>query len=271
VALLHLDQWCADFNLRALPFRVQRHLTAHITQVIIMHGTPENTENRRAILRLIGDLPVVCNSYQAAAEWDAGEQRADKYGLPQFRAIIHGYAASEFFNYPLAQRQREICTICSGGDTSGIYHGLPLVRRLQRALPELLWYGANPQAGLGNRPWQQNYQAYREMLAASLIYFSPTRRAPMPGARTEAALSGCCVVSVPGNDWEDYVRDGVNGYIVRTYSQAVSILTDLLAQPAEAYRVGQAGRRMAIERFGVTRLAADWLTVLREIGVQEAV
>jgi len=135
----------------------------------------------------------------------------------------------------------------------------------------LVWYGrAHKWYGRvydGNRPWLPNYDAYRDMLASSLIYFSPTRRAPMPGSRTEAALSGCCVVSVPGNDWEDYVDDWETGVMVNNYTEARDALRYLLANPEETYRIGQRGREMARDAFGVDRFVGDWLKVLAEIGV----
>lgn len=260
LALLHLDQWCDLLNLRAFPFRFMNQSVQNVPKVIIMHGTPDNGRNRENILRLIGDLPVVCNSRQAAREWDGGEGRVDCYGLPQFRAIIHGYT-DEWFNFSLEKRTDGAITICSGGDMSREYHGLPLVERLRRDVP-LTWYGPR-----GEKPWASNFVAYREVLARALVYFSPTRRAPMPGARTEAMLSGCCIVSVPGNDFEDYIRQGENGFIVKTYSEARDVLTYLLENPEVAYGVGQVGRRNALTFFDHGRYRWDWLDMLGAIGV----
>ena len=259
LAILHLDQWCDLMNLRAFPFRFMNQ-KVQVPKVIIMHGTPDSEENRRAILRLMGNLPVVCNSRQAALEWDGGEGRLDLYGLPQFRPIIHGYV-DEFFNYPLAHRGLGAITICSGGDMSRWYHGLPLVERLRRDVP-LTWVGPR-----GDRPWCSNYTEYRVMLASGLIYFSPTRRAPMPGSRTEAMLSGCCIVSVPGNDFQDYVEQGVNGFIVDTYEDARDCLHWLLENPEIAYEVGQRGREAALRFFDHKRYSRDWLMMLGGIDV----
>lgn len=261
VALLHLDQWCDRQTLRAWPYRFMKQSTQAIPQIVIMHGTPDFPENRAGVLRLIGDLPVVCNSRHAAMEWDGGEGRVDRYGLPQFRAVIHGYRVDEFRNYPFDQRRIEAFTICSGGTMSSEYHGLPLAERLMRDVP-LAWYGPR-----GNREWKNSYGAYLDMLASSLIYVSPTRRAPMPGARTEAMLSGCCVVSVPGNDWEGYITNGLNGYVVDTYAEMRRLIRELLEHPVIAYNMGQAGRARALATFGHERFAADWLRVLAEIGV----
>ena len=261
VALLHLDQWCDNMNLRGRPYRLMKRITQGIPQVVIMHGTPNSPENRQRILRLIGDLPVVCNSRQAAREWAGRGAPLDCYGLPQFRAIIHGYDADEFYNFPLERRRREVATVCSGGEMSREYHGIPLLERLARDVP-LAWYGP-----AGNRPWKRHYAAYLRTLALSLIYFSPTRRGPMPGARTEAMLSGCCVVSVPGNDVENYIVSGQNGVIVSDYVEAVQVLRSLLAQPDVAYALGQQGRETAQQVFSKEGYVTDWLRVLDEIGI----
>jgi hypothetical protein len=263
LALCHLDQWIDRFPHRGLPFRVMTQLARRLDlpAVCIMHGTPDYPENRVNLLRLLGDVPCVCNSQAAAEEWDGGEGRLDRYGLPQFRSIIHGYDADEFWSEPACRRRRVAISVCSGGSTSAWYHGTPILERLIRDVP-LEWYGP-----YGNRDWLPSYGEYREMLASSLIYFSPTHRAPMPGARTEAALSGCCVVSVPGQDWHEYIEQGVNGYIVNSYADTVRALRVLLDDHERAWRIGQAGREMAQERFGVERYVNDWLALLEELGV----
>src|SRR3972149_6073257 len=43
-----------------------------------------------------------------------------------------------------------------------------------------------------------NFDEYRDFLGRSLIYFDPSYLTPMNGARTEAMLSGACVVQVEG-------------------------------------------------------------------------
>lgn len=259
LSILHADQWCDTYNLRAFVLRQAVRATAGIPQVLIMHGTPDNEKNRLAVLRLIGDVPVVCNSEQAAFEWDAGEAREDRLGLPQFRFIHHGYDHDEFFSYPLAQREMNVVTVCGGGTLSREYHGIPLIERLQRDIPTE-WYGTR-----GTHPFMSSYYLYRHMLASSLIYFSPTRRAPMPGARTEAMLAGCCVVSVPGNDWENIVAHGISGFIVETYEQARDLLARLLARPEIAWGVGQQGRVFAQGMFGKMHFVHSWENVLAQV------
>lgn len=261
LALMHLDQWCdGRHNLRALPYRIMNIIARNIPRVIIMHGTPDNEQNRQAILRLIGDLPVVCNSSEAARAWDSGEQREDCYGLPQFRAIIHGYTVREFNGHN--NDRQGIITICSGGRWSRLYHGIPMLERLIRDIP-IAWYGPS-----GNREWLKDYRAYRDLLEHSLVYFSPTRHAPMPGSRTEAMLSGCCIVTVPGNDVEQYITHGQTGLVVNNYEQARDTLRALLQSPDTAMEIGQRGREAARKYFAHGRFVKDWLSLLEEIGVR---
>jgi len=263
LALCHLDQWVDRFPERGMPFRYMREVAkAHdIPLVCIMHGTPDDARNRLQVLELLGDLPCVCNSYQAAQEWDSGEVRVNRYGTPQFHPIIHGYDVDDFWSEPLKRRRRIVLSICSGGSISGWYHGTPLLERLMREVP-LEWMGPH-----GNRDWLPDYHSYREILSSSLIYFSPTRRGPMPGARTEAMLAGCCVVTVPGNDFHEMIFDGVDGYIVGTYEQALDVLRWLLDNPRKAWETGQRGRERARKLFGKERFIADWMGYLGELGI----
>ena len=92
----------------------------------------------------------------------------------------------------------------------------------------------------------------------------------MPGARTEAMLSGACIVSVPGHDVERYIIDGDNGFIAQSYAQARDVLRELLADPYRAYRVGQRGCAYAKVVFSSRRYVRDWLRYLPTIGVEVA-
>jgi glycosyltransferase involved in cell wall biosynthesis len=263
LALCHLDQWVDRFPERGLPFRYMRNVAREhgLPLVCIMHGTPDSEENRRAVLELMDDVPVVCNSRQAAAEWDGGELRTARGGVPQFTPIIHGYDVDEFWSEPVRRRRRVVLSVCSGGSTSSWYHGTPLLERLKRDVP-LEWLGP-----FGNRDWLPDYRSYREILASTLVYFSPTRRAPMPGARTEAMLAGCCVVTVPGTDFDEEICDTADGFVVETYREARDTLRWLLDHPLDAWDVGQAGREWAMEAFGKDRFVGDWLSYLGELGV----
>jgi glycosyltransferase involved in cell wall biosynthesis len=61
------------------------------------------------------------------------------------------------------------------------------------------------------------------------------------------------------------VRSGVNGIVDTRIGTLVDAMSELIADPAEARRLGEAGRQMAEERFGIERFVGDWMSALREV------
>jgi hypothetical protein len=54
------------------------------------------------------------------------------------------------------------------------------------------------------------------------------------------------------------VEDGVSGYIDTDVDRLVGCMQRLLADPAEARRLGEGARRRAQLRFGLPRFLDDW-------------
>lgn len=116
-----------------------------------MHGTPCNEQNRQNIIRILDGAPggppfLVCNSQQAYEDWGLGPDRS--------RAIIHGYDVNEFWSSN--ERMIYAVTVCSAGDISRSYHGVPLLERIRKEIP-VVWCGEN-----GDIPPFPSYEEYRE-------------------------------------------------------------------------------------------------------------
>lgn len=263
LVLSHLDNWCDErVPLRATPYRivnlVASKLWPDVPRVAIMHGSPDNEENRRKLVRLLDNTPggspfLVCNSHQAYEEWGLGPERS--------RAIIHGYTVDEFWSKKT--RRLEIVTVCSGGNISRVYHGIPLLERIKREIP-ITWIGKT-----GDIEKLPNYTAYREYLASVLIYLHTGQGSPMPGARTEAMLSGCCVVSTDNHDARDYIQHGYTGFLSNDAGALIDTLAMLLQDPRSAYEVGRNGREAAKEFFDSQRFVADWMALMEQLGVSD--
>ena len=259
LVLSHLDNWCdVRYPLRAMPYRLMNLLAAWhypgVPRVAIMHGTPDDEGNRAGVLNLLARTPggapfLVCNSRQACEEWGLGPERS--------RAIVHGYDVDEFWSSNT--RRRQTITVCSGGGMSREYHGIPLLERIRRDVP-VTWIGSR-----GDRGFFLDYRAYREYLATALIYLHTGKRSPMPGARTEAMLSGCCIVTTGNHDVRDFVEHGYTGFISDSAEELIEILKQLLADPKRAYRVGRRGREVAREKFARDRYVADWLALIGDL------
>lgn len=257
--LSHLDNWCDRSQLRATPFRVLNLIAKQapdVERLTIMHGTPCNERNRERVVHILNNAPggppfLVVNSEQAFDEWDLGPTRS--------RAIIHGYDVDEFGSSN--ERHLWAFTICSAGDMSRIYHGVPLLERIRRDVP-VVWIGHH-----GDLDYFKSYQEYLDFLATSLIYVHTGQRSPMPGARTEAMLSGCCIVTTSNNDADKYIVHGETGFLCDTAEAMIETIRMLLANPRLAYQIGKQGREAARQFFHRDRFVMDWLTLLADLGV----
>lgn len=260
--LTHLDQWCDErYQLRGMPYRIM-NLTANrrspeTPRICIMHGSPDNAANRLRILRLLENTPggapfLVCNSKQAWREWGLGAERS--------RPIIHGYDVDEFWSHKA--RSAVAISVCGGGTMSREYHGIPLLERIRREVP-LIWIGTN-----GYVPTFSSYDQYRDALASTMIYVHTGQRAPMSGARTEAMLSGCCVVSTDNHDAADYIEHGHTGFLTNDADEMIAIIKELLDEPKRAYQIGKRGREAARIHFDRDRFVRDWLDLLGGLGVR---
>jgi hypothetical protein len=97
-----------------------------------------------------------------------------------------------------------------------------------------------------------------EFEARYRFYFHPLRFTSLGLALIEAMLVGLPVVGLATTELVTVVRNGESGFIETDVNKLIDPMRMLLADPAEARRVGEAGRRIAAERFDIRRFARDW-------------
>lgn len=110
---------------------------------------------------------------------------------------------------------------------------------------------------------------YKEFLGKSLIFFNGTFASPMPRSRTEAMLSGCCIITTPQHDADTFIKHGENGFIVSAsdvYGTA-KLIAELLSDYKTAKMVGKKGRETALKIFNRERYRDDWIEFLKELNV----
>ena len=146
------------------------------------------------------------------------------------------------------------------------------VRRLlkDKGVP-FVWIGPDKKFG--------SQEAYSDYLGRSLVYFNPTYQSPRPGARTEAMLAGCCIVTTPYQDADTFIEDGVNGFltskarikdprIMDSPEYTANLLEKLvMKEPELAIRIGKEGRRTAMQLFSHDKFAEQWKNYLKGIGI----
>jgi hypothetical protein len=331
LAVLHVDQQCIDPKIgKGQLYRDLNKSIQDIPKIIINHGTPYweerwesygggtwnlpisysnakkdeihkyqkdflinggktveagNLVEIEGMKKLIGNNTMVVNSFQAVKDWG--------WGIP----IIHGLDPNDWWD--LLKEPRCVISLSPGGLDS--YYGRPLLTRTKELLNEK--YGLKLIHIGNNHDWtiERHYYykelggwgAYRDFLGRSLVYFNPTQESPNPRSRTEAMLSGCCVLSTPYQDadryfnfdtrkiWEnssgvnDYIKivdslldtPGINGIIIPNNPDPIIALINHLIYKRykTAIKIGQEGKKTAIKIFDKSRFEKEWSDLIRKV------
>ena len=87
----------------------------------------------------------------------------------------------------------------------------------------------------------------------------------------EAMLTGMPVAALATTEVATVIRDGENGVAHTDLEHLVDGMKRLLADRAEARRLGARGQETARERFGMRRFVADWNAAFQEISDERRV
>jgi glycosyltransferase involved in cell wall biosynthesis len=140
--------------------------------------------------------------------------------------------------------------------------GLDVYAQVARQVPlSLIGMNSVDAGGEGEVP----NAALPERMAAHRFFFNPIRYTSLGLAVIEAMMVGTPVVALATTELVSVIDDGRNGLIDTRVPRLVDGMRQLLAEPQEARRLGEAGRRTALERFGIERFVADWMAALRAV------
>jgi len=253
-AILHVDQQCLYGDHKGVPYRMMNEQIQDIPKIVINHGTPHFQDKdpedlREEMRKMIGDNTMVVNSREALKEWGFG------------KCIIHGISAVDF--KPVEKKENRIITTIREEANNPLkdgwreYHNRDFFKKVKEQIGIV---------HIGQEIRCRSYEEYRKYLAESLICFNPTRHSPMPRSRTEAMLAGCVVVSTPYHDWDEYIVNGKNGFLISgdSVEEAVEILKWLRRNPEKARKIGLEGRKTAMHYFSPERFRNDWQELIRQ-------
>ncbi len=330
LSVLDVDQQCIDQRIgKGQLYRKLNEEIQDIPKIVINHGTPiwpENWEagsvkhwklpigfdnsNFKKILkfqqkflieggettisgidvetegmeRMIGRNKMIVNSFRAREQWGWG------------KVIWHGLDADEWWDLP--KEPRSVSMISTGG--LNYYYGRDFLNSTISRLREdfglrHIWVSHPGSWTIYDSdllPTGGGWDAYRDFIGRSMVFFNPTRESPMPRARTEAMLSGCCILTTAYQDEDKFinldVRDlwaesegtkdfidkidrfinikGVNGIIVPENPLAVAAVINHLIYdiPDICLRIGQEGKKIAKLLFSKERFDNDWTKLLNK-------
>jgi Glycosyl transferases group 1 len=108
------------------------------------------------------------------------------------------------------------------------------------------------------------------LMARHRFFFHPIRYTSLGLALVEAMMLGMPIVGLATTELPSVVRDGVEGCVDNRVERLIDAMRTLIDEPALAKSWGDAARRLAHERFGIERFAADWDRVLQQACQAEA-
>jgi hypothetical protein len=196
-------------------------------------------------------LLVHCTPFNALM-WDSG-------AVP-VRVIEHGVRLLQ-----PAQYRGDVASglvVVNNLDRRGRRLGADVYRTVAAQVPlQLVGMGSERCGGAGEVP---NHLLPQRM-AAHRFFFNPIRYTSLGLAVIEAMMVGTPVVALATTELAGVLRDGVNGIADTRVERLVDAMRGLLADPAQARAIGEAGRRTANERFHIDRFVADWDAALRDV------
>lgn len=214
-------------------------------------------DERRQMVDYVGDMPVAVNSHQAQKEWD-------------FRnscVIWHGFDPIEF---PPASFKKGILSLSMDAlaalpHSRGYFLLQQVLERVSHDVAvEGLFVPEPHPLYQGNEYARARFRNYVDALRQYSVYFNPTLRSPMPRSRGEAMVCGLAVVTANNYDVDLFITNGENGFYSNDPLELADMLLFLARNPATARQVGMAGRRLALDVFGLDRYHQAWTQLIRE-------
>ncbi len=258
LAVLHVDQQCVDQSIgKSRLYRELNEAIKDIPKIVINHGTPywpEVYEQETIVTQmkmLIGTNHVVYNSHRAKEMW--GTMGASS------QTIIHGLDPIEWMDLP---KEPRVVTMLSPAGLDKYYN-----RQLLLSVKEKLKERGIPHIWITVDWMAESFEDYKEFIGRSLLYFNPTLESPMPRSRTEAMLSGACVLTLGNHGAEQFIKHGENGFIVPNNPVVVADLIEELMNNyyKQCTAIGQKGKETARELSNPLRYQAEWRELMERV------
>lgn len=223
-----------------------------LPRVYIEHDPPqEHPTNTRHWVQDKEAMLVHVTPFNALM-WDNGDTpvRVVEHGVkPLSDARWHGRTESGL-------------VVVNNLDRRGRRLGLDVYQTVSRALPlSLVGMGSERCGGEGEVP----HHALPARMAEHRFFFNPIRYTSLGLAVIEAMMVGAPLVGLATTELASVIRNGDTGLIDTRPQVLIDGMRRLLADHASAGLIGEAGRRMAQERFNIDRFVADWMTLLCDV------
>jgi len=233
-------------------FEILSEEQRHLPRIYLEHNTPKpHASDTRHPVDDPGVLLVHVTHYNRLM-WDNGR-------MPT-KVIEHSVAIDPSIRYS-GQLARGI-TVVNGMQKRPRIAGYDLFLDARMGIP-LDAVGMETEAfgGLGDIP----YRHLHRRVADYRFLFSPMRYTSLPLAVIEAMTIGMPVVALATTALPTVIEHGVSGYVSCDMDELTHHMRALLADRALAERLGANARRVALDRFNLTRFIREWNAAFAEV------
>ncbi|MDB5350189.1 MAG: biosynthesis transferase [Planctomycetota bacterium] len=216
-----------------------------LPRIYLEHDTPrEHPTDQRHWFADPDGLLVHVTPFNALM-WDSGTTPS--------RVIDHGVFVPEGVRYT-GEIERGIVVI-NHLRSRGRLLGADVFARARERVPlDLVGMDAESLGGLG--------EVHPMQLAAIesryRFFFNPIRWTSLGLAVVEAMALGMPIIGLATTEMATAIESGVSGCVATDLDSLVEAMNRLLADPAEARRLGEGARRRALARFHIDRFSRDW-------------
>ena len=224
----------------------------HLPSIYLEHDPPqEHATNTRHWVQDTGTLLVHVTPFNALM-WDAG--------ITPTCVVEHGVRLLAEASY--TGERREGIVVVNNIDRRGRRLGADVFEQVRQQVPlTLVGMGATRMDGAGEVPNDR----LPPVMAEHRFFFNPIRYTSLGLAVIEAMMVGVPVVGLATTELVTVLHNGVNGLIDTRVDRLVDGMRHLLDDHADARRMGELGRRTALERFHIERFVGDWMAVFRQV------
>ncbi|GAB3773672.1 glycosyltransferase family 4 protein [Spirosoma horti] len=221
--------------------------------IYLEHNTPEPhpTDSRHPAADDPAVVLVHVTNYNRLM-WDNGQTPT--------RVINHSVAIDPTVRY--TGRHQQGIVVVNELQRRGRMAGFDLYEQFRQRLPlTVVGMKSAEIGGIG----EIHYSRLHQMVAEYRFLFSPMRYSSLPLAVIEAMTIGMPIVALATTELPRVILNGVHGFVSTDPDELMDAMQLLLDSPAEARRMGDNARELALRDFGLARFVKDWNAVFAEL------
>jgi glycosyltransferase involved in cell wall biosynthesis len=198
------------------------------------------------------DVLLVHVTHFNALMWDAGRTPT--------RVVEHGVVVPDGLRHT-GELARGLVVV-NNLARRGRRLGADVFARARAAVPlDLVGMASEDAGGLGDVP-HDRLPAFEVRYR---FFFNPIRYTSLGLAVCEAMMLGMPIVGLATTEMATTIEHGRSGCVATDVARLVDSMRMLLADRAEARRLGEGARRAALDRFHIDRFARDWRDVFETV------